>query len=408
MTTRTRSINTGNFPPGKITRVTDGSSANGYPGLPRFKQDMTDVIKDKSVDKPLSMTTVKVLTCEPINGVLMNLAKQVPTYEFSSLIPDGFAHYGNGSHLVPSNSSSFHVPKILMQSNPSRPYVDAGVFIGELKDFPSMGRAIWHNANRIYKGLGRRNMTHRERLDTAFRNSARELTNADEHFIANQFGWLPFVNDVFKFASVGEAIEKRVKELKNLQQRGSKSRTITLETIQDNSKSQVPIHTVWAYLNGTLTRSRSLRVWGSGRYTLEDSSPLKHADSRELFALARKAVMGLHVDGSTAWNLMPWSWLMDWGSNTGDLIASTRNIVGAKASGGVCVMTRRSYATEVRLIKPPGQGKISGGVMQSLVLSRKREVYPSGFVLPEMGVQLLTARQSAILSSLATLRAKRL
>ena len=408
MTTRIRSINTGNYPPGTIKWISLGVSTGGYPSLPMFKQDMTDVIKDKRIDKPLSLTTVKVITCKPINGVLMDLAKQTPAYEFNSFIPQGFASYGNGSYLIPSNSSSFHVPKILMQSNPSRPYVDAGVFIGELRDFPSMGKAIWHNANRIYKGLGRRNMTHRERLDTAFRNSARELTNADEHFIANQFGWLPFVNDVFKFASVGEAIEKRVKELKNLQQRGSKSRTITLETLQDNSKSQIPINTTWASLNGTLRRSRSLRVWGSGRYTLEDSSPLKHADPRELFALARKAVMGLHVDGSTAWNLMPWSWLIDWGSNTGDLIASTRNIVGAKASGGVCVMTRQSYATDVRLIQPPGQDKISGGVMQSLVLSRKREVYPSGFVLPEMGVQLLTARQSAILGSLATIRAKRL
>lgn len=369
---------------------------------------MTDVIKDKRREKPMSMTTTKIITCRPIEGLLMDLVKNVPAYEFSSFIPQGFANFGSGSYLVPSNSSSFHVPKVLMQANPSRPYVDAGVFIGELKDFPAMGRAIWHNANRIYKGLGKRGMTHRQRLDTAFRNSARELTNADEHFLANQFGWLPFVNDVFKFASVGEAIEKRVKELKNLQQRGSKSRTITLETLQDNSKSVTTIHSTWSTLQGNLLRSRSTRVWGTAKYTLEDGSPLKHASNDELFALARKAVMGLHVDGSTAWNLMPWSWLIDWGSNTGDLIASTRNIVGAKASGGVCIMTRQSYATDVRLIRPPGQDKINGGVMQSLVLSRKREVYPSGFVLPEMGVQLLTARQSAILGSLATIRAKRL
>lgn len=408
MTTRNRSINTGNYPPGMIKWVSMNAQSSGYPSLPMFKQNMTDVVKDARREKPMTCNTIKVIACKPINGVLMDLVKQVPAFEFNSYIPHGFASYGNGSYLSPSNSSSFHVPKVLMQANPSRPYVDAGVVIGELKDFPSMGKAIWHNANRIYKGLGKRNMTHRERLDTAFRNSARELTNADEHFIANQFGWLPFVNDVFKFTSAGEAIEKRVKELKNLQQRGSKSRTITLETLQDNSQSQIPISTTWTTINGTLKRSRSLRVWGSARYVLEDSSPLKHADPGELFNLARKAVLGLHVDGSTAWNLMPWSWLIDWASNTGNLIASTRNIVGAKASGGVCIMTRQSYATEVRMIKPPGQDKIDGGIMQSLVLSRKREVYPSGFVLPEMGVQILTARQSAILSSLATLRAKRL
>ena len=408
MVVRLRIIDTGNFAPGSVTNHTTGNSASGNAFVKRFEQKMTDVAKTSTREKPMDIQTTKLLLCEPINGVAVNPLTQLPVATFNALVPSGAGSIHTGSQLSPTHSSSFHVPKVLSLANPSRPYVDAGVFIGELRDFPGMGKAIWHNANRIYKGLGKRNMTHRERLDTAFRNSLRELTNADEHFVSNQFGWLPFLNDVIKFTDVGEAVEKRLKELKNLQQRGSKSRTITLETMQSNSLSNITLNSSAFSLRANVSVANSLKVWGSASFQLESDSPLVGASDAQVLALARKAVMGLHVDGSTAWNLMPWSWLMDWASNTGDLIASTRNVVGAKARGGVCIMTRLSRAKQMRMVRPPGGEKLSGGNFLSLVLSRKREVFPSGFVLPEMGMQILSARQSAILGSLATMRAKRL
>lgn len=403
---RIRSLSKGDFPRGSKTWISLGSKHEGTPLL-MHNQKITDVTGGGYVDKSLTITSSKTIKCVPINGEIIDPANGVPLFQYNAFMPVGFGHIFASSYLPPSNASSFHVPRILAQANPSRPYVDTAVFVGELKDFPRMGRDIWQQANRLYKGMSRR-LSHKERLDRAFKNAMSELTHADQHFVANQFGWLPFVNDVMKYTSVGDVVEKRFKQFKNMQRTGSSSRTITIENLHSNSTSTIPLDTVWYTLRANLKRSHATRVWGSGKFILEDNSPLRKADDQELMSLARRAVMGLHVDGSTAWNLMPWSWLIDWATNVGDLIESSRNIIGAKSSGSVCVMTRQSYATEVRMITPPGQSKITGGNAIGLVLSRKREVFQTGFVLPEMGVQILNARQSAILASLATMRAKRL
>lgn len=404
MATRSRKIFTGNFPGGTITWIPYNSQADGYKGIAKFSQDMTDTIGDGRKDHPLRIVTAKAISCVPLSGQALN-SSGVPTVSCSGYIPSGFAHATQGSYLSPSNGASFHVPKVLSRANPSRPYVDAGVFLGELRDFPAMGRAIWQTANRLYREMPR-HLSTRERLDAAFKRSAKEvITNADEHFIANQFGWLPFVSDIYKFIDVGGIVEMRAKELQALQQRGSNSRTTRLETLQSNSMSDITVESLFMFVKGPLKRSFRTEVWGSARFSLDVDSPLKTASADQIKALAQRSVMGLTVDQSTAWNLMPWSWLIDWASNIGDWVDSTRNIVGAHPKGSVCIMTKKSIAAEVRT-RIPANWPMSGGVISYLQMDRRRDVFSPG-TLPEVSFQILSGRQSAILSSLMTLRAKR-
>lgn len=403
---RNRSMGVGNFPPGTKRWIPFNTDFPGYSGLVRFRQDMSDISDESAYTaKPMQIDTVKNIVCIPLSGEALN-DKRVPFLNFGNYIPTGFGYCQQGSYLSPSNTSTFHVPTLLKRTNPSRPYVDTGTFIGELKDFPEMGRAIWKTAGRLYRHMPR-HLTLRQRLDLAFKSAAKEtITNADEHFIANQFGYVPFLNDVFKYADVGEVIEKRAKDLKHLQRAGSSSRKITLEELKSDSTQKVVVESHLILLNGNHKQSKNTRVWGSATWKMDAGSPLRTANSEQLFALSRKAVMGLTVDASTSWNLMPWSWLLDWASNAGDWIESNRNIVGARPTSSVCIMTRSSVANEIRTQIPPIHKSLTGGICQSLLLRRKREVISSG-VLPEMGVQLLTGRQSAILGSLATLRAKK-
>lgn len=404
MATRIRKIFTGTFPGGTKTWLANGTQTEGAKSITRFLQEMTDVIDDGRKDHPLRITTAKAISCIPLSGEALN-SSGLPVVACNSYIPSGFAYATQGSYLSPSNGASFHVPKVLSRANPSRPYVDTGVFLGELRDFPGMGRAIWQTANRLYKEMPR-HLSTRERLDAAFKRSAKEvITNADEHFIANQFGWLPFVSDIYKYIDVGGIVEQRAQELKSLSQRGSNSRTTRLETLQANSESTVSVETHQMILRGSLKRSTRTEVWGSARFSLDANSPLKTASADQIKALAQRSVMGLTVDQSTAWNLMPWSWLIDWASNIGDWVGSTRNIVGAHPKGSVCIMTRKSIASEVRT-RIPANWPMSGGTCIFLQLDRRRDVFSPG-TLPEMGFQILSGRQSAILSSLMTLRAKR-
>lgn len=65
----------------------------------------------------------------------------------------------------------------------------------------------------------------------------------------------------------------------------------------------------------------------------------------ELRVLARKAVLGLTFDGSSAWQLIPWSWLINWGISIGDWFKANRNIIPAELDSLTLLKHTRSEYT---------------------------------------------------------------
>jgi hypothetical protein len=130
--------------------------------------------------------------------------------------------------------------------------------------------------------------------------------------------------------------------------------------------------------------------------------------SAELNQLAWKTTFGItsHEMLATAWELTPWSWLTDWFSNVGNVIAATNNSVGC-TWGDVCYM-RTLHANRVVTY---GSGSdadqlaaLNGQEYYALTVRKERYVVFPILPLPVPQLPILTAGQWSILTALAAQR----
>jgi len=112
--------------------------------------------------------------------------------------------------------------------------------------------------------------------------------------------------------------------------------------------------------------------------------------------------MGLTVDLSTVWQIMPWSWLVDWGGNLGTFLKANRNIIPAQLTQ-CCVMLHTLTEWD-----SPGLSGIKNSTPYSLEpIKIQRESKTRTSVSPSVTAQFpfLSGNQVGILASLATTRA---
>jgi hypothetical protein len=211
-----------------------------------------------------------------------------------------FGHLG----LPPINDAA-DATKAFARTNPSRTVVDLPGFIGELRELPAL-------FNVVGKHL---------------------LKTGANAYLSYQFGWKPLINDLKGFLDFQAHVMKRERELQNLFNKGGLKRTFQVSRDAVNSKSSGLF--LESYLFQLLCDEYVIETnrhrWATARWSpTVDSVPKTDA---ELHKLAVEAVYGLSVNGHTAWNLIPFSWLADWASSFGDYLDSSRNSVGAACSG---------------------------------------------------------------------------
>lgn len=253
--------------------------------------------------------------------------------------------------------------ELLAKTNPSRPVVDLPLAIYELREIPELLRKEGGNLIQKMASLN----------------------------LKYQFGIKPLVNDLMSLLSFSDEVAKRQKELDELYKSGLRRKrklwngsAITSTDITTNSIDRHIIHTISQV--STMTN-----IWGFTTWT-PNSIQMMKADRR---ALARKAVLGLTVDFSLAWNAIPWSWLIDWCSNVGDVLIANRNLVGA-VHGPVQIM--ETIKTTADTTSP--QAECSPGAWTKVTKTRRTVVnVPISAQLP-----ILNLRQLSILGSIGVTR----
>nr|UJQ85407.1 MAG: hypothetical protein 1 [Leviviridae sp.] len=154
------------------------------------------------------------------------------------------------------------------------------------------------------------------------------ITKAAGANLAYQFGWKPLVSDLKSLLSTADLIEKRARELKRFYDRG-------LRYTQDlySSSDMIMINdwiTAQPYIRykGNITRTTTRKVWGHIRWKPTTLPPRTDAEYRKL---AWKAINGFSTSSlpASAWELIPWSWLIDYFSSVGDFLQAHRNTVPA-------------------------------------------------------------------------------
>nr|UJQ85612.1 MAG: putative maturation protein [Leviviridae sp.] len=181
------------------------------------------------------------------------------------------------------------VGHILGRTNPTKPGVDVAAFIGELRDFPRLFKVI---ASSMVKTAGRA-------------------------YLSYHFGWKQMYRDLAKMVQVGELTSRKLIVLKNLLQRGhsATARVAYDYSFWENSfEDSLTTHegfdqpVQWNVQGWTETS-----LWGSTRwYMPADAARFIRQDVDLQKWLSLKTAMGLSLHPASLWEIIPWSWLIDW------------------------------------------------------------------------------------------------
>lgn len=282
-------------------------------------------------------------------------------------------------------------PKMWGAMRPTKPLVELGVAIAELRDLP-----------RMYK----------HSLDT-IKSVVKTLANPKslpEWFLAIQFGWKPLVSDVQKLVKTQQKLKSRLQYLKHNVNKPTfrhvefnpavTTQTLFTEEGSDNSFDRQnfdalpagsdPDSIVNRFKNKiTLRKTVTDSASGTFIYYWDGKFP------NDEFLIAQ--LHGVVPNEATIWSAFPWTWLVDWFVNVGDVISNLKNNLGAS-----CVSTS-AYSQRTILLEytwHATNGYFSSSITRSFEIVLRRKIDPFGLALESP----LSALQEGILAALALTR----
>lgn len=247
-----------------------------------------------------------------------------------------------------SEESSYTTPwgtKGWARARPGNPVANAGQFVAELRQLPKIP-LIDGPRDRILRG-GLKGLPGRllSRL-ASFRRLGSEYLNY-------QFGWAPFVRDLQEMYQLTLDIDQRLDRLRRGNGRSLHRRRTLVDSTSVNV-TESAINGPFAYLSPTpviigggrttrtVTTTEKELIWFVGRFQYY----VPNIGTLEWDKRARRALFGGNLTPSLAWELLPWSWLVDWFTNAGDVFSNmSSNAVDNTVAKYAYVMRTRQSET---------------------------------------------------------------
>jgi len=283
---------------------------------------------------------------------------------------------------------------------PGRPGADLGIFLGEIHEVPRMLRQTAKGFHDVWKSLG----GHKANFGPK---------KVADHFLNHQFGWLPFVSDVRRFIKTYNRANLMYKQIvrdneRNIRRRGTILTTneTTLVASSDVQTAHTLCPNSYFYSDPTKTgyykiwRRESRNIWFSAKFTYY----IPNIEDVEFDPLWKAKMYGLSISPSLLYELTPWSWLIDWVSNAGDVFANldpglVENLVARYAF----VMGKTVYSYIVESFHNIETAPISRTWSYVAKHEVRQRASPFGFGLT--GIDF-SARQLSILAALGESRLK--
>lgn len=281
---------------------------------------------------------------------------------------------------------------------PTNPVADAATFLGELK------------GDGIPKLIGR------DLLKTKFK----DYRKYGSEYLGYQFGWLPIVSDLQKFAQATIESEKILNQLerdsgKNVHRKFAFPEDVsTGDSVTGQQYCYLPNGLVLSTNQydgaGTLTVNTEVKVktWFSGCFTYHVNLGNTLPDRIARSAAEARKLYGIELTPETVWNLAPWSWAADWGSNIGDVL---HNVSRFSQDGLVMrygyIMQQKTAKVTYTLSRGGVLTGLSNADLSFTVTSQskvRRKATPFGFGISMNG---LSGRQLSILGALGIARGPR-
>lgn len=198
---------------------------------------------------------------------------------------------------------------------PIKPVIDVGTSAYELRELPRMLKTTATGFVNLWKSMG----GHPTKM------GPKELANQWLNF---NFGWRPFLGDLAKLFSFQKKLAAKYQYLVNAngkwKKRGGKVATIESSSVTNyTSSGHYPYGLSSAWTSYGYARdyarvydTRKTEVWfeGAFRFWIPNLEPY------DLWAKDYIHHLGLNISPSLVYNLTPWTWLIDWFTNLGDVI----------------------------------------------------------------------------------------
>jgi hypothetical protein len=260
---------------------------------------------------------------------------QVLRSKFELICPPIYAYYRYGSNLASSSGwsyvgevcpASLYQPGSVPLNNmpltvkgtkgwarykPTRPHASVATFIGELKDLPSLPHLLDIRSKlKFFKSLGK-------------------------NYLNIEFGWKPFVRDLQKFfisAANAQQLLEQIARDNGRTVRRSGPIDIDNQVTEDSSEGYFTVPSWPSYLYGDKPQKRVIkttlqtRYWFSGAFRYYVPLGNTPNDYIKRGILLNHFIYGLSGTPSTIYELIPWSWLLDWVSNLGDVISNITDV----------------------------------------------------------------------------------
>jgi hypothetical protein len=204
--------------------------------------------------------------------------------------------YRIGHLELPARSADADLVKQLLgRTNPFKPVLGVPQFVYELRDIPATFRSYGKS---IIRGLARGHLTY-------------------------EFGIKPLVSDLHKLRGLIETSQRRANFWRKLQTEGHATSAVTLESVSANESAFVDCHTSDGYfsINCPSMRNSYRVIRGYVIWETTANFPEVPEDITNLFA---RAMTGQTLDLANLWQVLPWSWLVDWFSSVGDTLEANR------------------------------------------------------------------------------------
>lgn len=377
-----------------ITGTVGGGTAYLYTGpyqqadqLASYK-NCQDVIDGTRNDHPLTILSVERRKAGRLNGTLFGN----PAYD--DWIPEG-AYASDHLNLGIPHLSTMGATA-LARTNPNRPVVSLPLAIGELKDLPGLLKYVW------------KDLIRNKQVKKNFHN---QVGNA---YLAGIYGIAPMLSDALKLSDFTGHVDRRAKELKRLYSNGGLKRRAVLSTDSKDDSGYVYLDTITGNVIWGWRKQKTVaQTWATVRW-LPTSQPPTGSSDEKYRKMARGLVLGLSSsfsrnslrngtaarndfwsDASDAWNLMPWSWMVDWFANTGDFLDAHRNTIPA-TSTKLNVMRQTGTDTYYTGINYPSSVQVS----PTYWARTTKERIPNPGVFLAANLPFLSGRQVSILGAL--------
>lgn len=275
------------------------------------------------------------------------------------------------------------------RSNPSRPMVTPLTMIQDMIQLPGMLRDVGRLMRRPKKSA-----------------SPKDLAN---HHLAVAFGWMPFIDDMHKLLDFQTHVQRRLNEIRKMQEDpGGLRRKIRFDKSTSTGVYTGSILVGLSAIRYKVNVDVTKESWATIRWKANTTSLPSVPQDMSNNKLARRVLLGLTPEGLAkgAWDVLPWTWMINWFSDVGNLALARSNTVQGDYTH-LCGMEHTKVTCSPGSVSYVNMGKANVQFTGSHVEEQKLRFVAGGPPQSSLKLPILDNFRLSILGSLAVQRLSR-